>query len=258
MLPRTITADLSGACILVTGASSGLGEHFSRMLAAKGARIICAARRRDRLDGLVADIRAAGGQADAVTMDVADAASIRSGVAQASALTGQIDGLINNSGIAPARALVEQTADEWNSVIATNLSGARHVAVEVAKTMIAERTGGSIVNIASILALRQGSNLSAYATSKAALAQLTKQMALEWARHDIRVNALAPGYIETPMTAAFFQTEAGRAQLQRVPQRRLGKPDDLDGIVLLLLSQASSFMTGSIIAVDGGHLVSSL
>jgi len=258
MLSGTITADLGGACILVTGASSGLGEHFSRMLAAKGARIIVAARRRDRLEQLVADIRAAGGKADAVTMDVSDAASIRAGVAQAKAITGQIDGLINNSGIAPARSLVDQSADEWDGVIATNLSGARNVAVEVAKTMIAGKTGGSIVNIASILALRQGSNLSAYATSKAALAQLTKQMALEWARYDIRVNALAPGYIETPMTAPFFQTEAGRAQLMRVPQRRLGQPADLDGVMLLLMSQSSSFMTGSIIAVDGGHLVSSL
>jgi NAD(P)-dependent dehydrogenase (short-subunit alcohol dehydrogenase family) len=141
---------------------------------------------------------------------------------------------------------------------AGNLKGAWGVATEVARRWVAAGQGGAIVNIASVLGLRQGGQLSAYATSKAGLVQLTKQMALEWARHGIRVNALAPGYIETDLNRGFFETEAGKAMLKRIPQRRLGRPEDLDGALALLLSDASSYITGAVLAVDGGHLVSSL
>ena len=132
------------------------------------------------------------------------------------------------------------------------------MAVEVARQMVEQKSGGTIINMASILGLRQGGHVTAYATSKAGLVQLTKQMALEWARYGIRVNAIAPGYIETPMTAAHFDTEAGKQQLQRIPLRRLGQVEDLDGPILLLLSPSSAFMTGSVLVADGGHLISSL
>lgn len=254
----TISADLSGMTILITGASSGLGAHFAEMAASKGARVVVTARRRDKLEELVEGITAKGGQAHAVTIDVSDAASIRDGVAAAVKVTGPLHALINNSGVAPGRPLLAESAEEWDEVIATNLSGARHMAVEVARQMVEQKSGGTIINIASILGLRQGGHVTAYATSKAGLVQLTKQMALEWARYGIRVNAIAPGYIETPMTSAHFETEAGKQQLLRIPMRRLGQPHDLDGPVLLLLSPSSSFMTGSVLVADGGHLISSL
>lgn len=254
----TISADLSGLTILITGASSGLGAHFAEMAAGRGARVVVTARRRDKLEELVKGITAKGGEAHAVTIDVSDAASIRDGVAAAVKAAGPLHALINNSGVAPGRPLLAESAEEWDEVIATNLSGARHMAVEVARQMVEQKSGGTIINIASILGLRQGGHVTAYATSKAGLVQLTKQMALEWARYGIRVNAIAPGYIETPMTSAHFETEAGKQQLLRIPLRRLGQPHDLDGPVLLLLSPSSSFMTGSILVADGGHLISSL
>lgn len=253
-----ITADLSGMTILITGASSGIGAHFAQMTASRGAQVVVTARRRDKLEELVAAIAAKGGKAHAATIDVTNATSIRDGVAAAVKVAGPIHALINNSGVAPGRPLLNESAEAWDEVIATNLSGARHMAVEVARQMVEQKSGGTIINMASILGLRQGGHVTAYATSKAGLVQLTKQMALEWARYGIRVNAIAPGYIETPMTAAHFDTEAGKQQLQRIPMRRLGQVEDLDGPILLLLSPSSSFMTGSVLVADGGHLISSL
>jgi NAD(P)-dependent dehydrogenase (short-subunit alcohol dehydrogenase family) len=250
--------DLSGKSILVTGASGGLGRHFAGALAKAGATVIAAARRADALADVVAEIEAAGGAAHAVVMDVTDLASVKAGVKEAVRLGGGLHGLVNNSGVTETVPLIDQTEEGWDRVLDTNLKGAWAVAGETARAMIAAGKGGAIVNIASILALRQGGQLSAYATSKAALLQLTRQMALEWARHGIRVNALAPGYVETDINRGFFQTDAGQAMLRRIPQRRLGQPSDLDGALLLMLSDAAGYMTGSVIAVDGGHLVSSL
>ena len=170
----------------------------------------------------------------------------------------RIDALVNNSGIAHGNPLERESDADWNDVIATNLTGARNVAVEVARHMIAAGSVGSIVNIASILGLRQGLHVSAYATSKAGLVQLTRQMALEWARHRIRVNALAPGYIDTPINGEYLNSEAGKAMIKRIPQRRIGRLEYLDGPLLLLLSDASAYMTGAIIPVDGGHLLTPL
>jgi NAD(P)-dependent dehydrogenase (short-subunit alcohol dehydrogenase family) len=250
--------DLSGKSILVTGASSGLGRHFADRLAEAGATVIAAARRAGELERLVAEIRAAGGNAHAVVMDVTDLGSVKAGIAEAIRLAGGLDGLVNNSGVTETVPLLDQTEEGWDRVLDTNLKGAFAVATEVARQMVGARRGGAIVNIASVVGLRQGGQLTAYATSKAALVQLTKQMALEWARYGIRVNALAPGYIETDFNRDFFQSPAGEAMIKRIPQRRLGQPADLDGALMLLLSDAAAYITGAVLPVDGGHLVSPL
>jgi NAD(P)-dependent dehydrogenase (short-subunit alcohol dehydrogenase family) len=246
-------AMLNGKTVLVTGASSGLGRHFATMLAGQGAQVVAAARRAEALADLCADIAAQGGQAHPLVMDVTDAASVAEGVAG----IGRIDGLVNCSGITQTVRLLDQTESDWARIIDTNLTGTWRVLRAVAARMAAQG-GGSIVNIASILGLRQGGQVTAYATSKAAVVQLTQQSALELARHGIRVNALCPGYIETDLNRDFFATEPGRALIARIPQRRLGQLADLDAPLQMLLGDGSAYMTGSVIAVDGGHLVGSL
>lgn len=253
----TFSADLSGRRILITGASSGIGAHFARTVARHGGEALLCARRQRAIEDLAAEIIAGGGMASAYAMDVRDTASVNAAI-DAAAQGGTIHGLVNNSGIAQGNALERESDADWNNVIATNLTGARNVAVAVARRMIAAGRGGSIVNIASILGLRQGMHVSAYATSKAGLVQLTKQMALEWARHGIRVNALAPGYIDTPINGDYLASESGKTMLKRIPQRRIGKLEDLDGPLLLLLSDAAAYMTGAILPVDGGHLLTPL
>lgn len=250
--------DVSGKVALVTGASSGLGSHFARTLAARGAHVVAAARRTDRLAALAKDIESAGGRATALALDVSDAASVRSAFEAIQAQAGVPDILVNNAGIAQAKPALDLTEEDWRSVMDTNLDGAWRVAQAAAKAMVAARKGGSIVNIVSILGLRVATSLLAYTAAKAALVQVTRALGLEWARHGIRVNAIAPGYIETEMNRGFFQTDAGQAMVRRVPQRRIGAPSDLDGALLLLASDASSYMTGTVVVVDGGHLVSSL
>lgn len=241
--------DLSGKRALVTGASSGLGAHFARVLAAAGAHVVVGARRKEKLDTLVAEI---GGQA--VQLDVTDSASILAALDEA----GPVGILINNAGVTNTKPVLEQTEEDWASIFNTNLTGAFTMACEVARRARDGAIGASIVNIASILGLRQGGQVTPYAVSKAALIQMTKQLALELARHEIRVNAIAPGYIETELNDEFFGSAPGAALIKRIPQRRLGQLSDLDGALLLLASDASRYMTGSVIAVDGGHLVSSL
>ena len=250
--------DVRGKVALVTGASSGLGENFARVLAAAGATVVVAARRTERLAALVADIERAGGKAVAVAMDVSDAASVTAGIAAVVKSAGVPDIVVNNAGIAQAKPSLELTEDDWRGVMDTNLDGAWRVAQGAARAMIAAGKGGSIINIASVLGLRVASQLLAYATAKAALVQMTQALALEWARYGIRVNAIAPGYIETDMNRDVLRSEAGQALIKRVPQRRIGEPGHLDGALLLLASDASSYMTGAVVVVDGGHLVSSL
>ncbi len=250
--------DVSGKAALVTGASSGLGEHFARVLAARGAIVVAGARRADRLDRLVAQVRADGGTAHAVALDVTDRASVREAVSRAADLAGGLDILVNNAGIADTHPSMDLPEENWRRVIDTNLDGAWRVAQAAAQAMLAAGKGGSIVNIASVLGLRVASNLLAYSAAKAALIQLTKALALEWARHGIRVNAIAPGYVETEINSGFFRSEAGQAMVKRIPQRRIGTPRDLEGALLLLASGAGAYMTGSIVVADGGHLVNSL
>lgn len=246
--------DLQGKRALVTGASSGLGRHFSHVLARAGAEVLVAARREEALSGLVAEITEAGGRALAVKLDVSCQASISAALDAADT----IDVLVNNAGVTNAKPVLDQTEEDFDQVLTTNLKGAFLVATEAARRMRSRGQGGAIINIASILGLRQAGNVTPYAISKAGVIQMTKQLALELARYDIRVNALAPGYFSTELNEAFFESEPGQALIRRIPQRRLGSLSDLDGPLLLLASDAARYMTGSILAVDGGHLLSSL
>lgn len=237
---------LKGKRALVTGASGGLGVHFARTLAAAGADVTLAARRAEKVAKEAAVLNATS-----AVLDVTDPASI-----DALFAAHDFDVIVNNAGIADGKAALTMEIVEFEKVLATNLTGSFAVARAAARQM--QKRGGSIINIASILGLRVSGHVAAYAASKAGVVQLTKALALEWARHGIRVNALCPGYIETPINAEFFATDAGQAVIKRIPQRRLGQPADLDGALLLLASDASAYMTGSVIAVDGGHLVSGL
>lgn len=250
--------DVKGKTILVTGASSGLGLHFATVLARHGARVALAARRVPALEDLAGTIRSAGGEAYVVALDVRDEASIAAAVGAIEADFGGIDVLINNSGVSGDKPTLQVTGKDWDHVVDTNLRGAFLVANETARAMVSARRPGSIINIASILGLRVAGQLAPYAASKAGLVQLTKALALDWARYGIRVNAIAPGYFKTEINEDFWDTEPGRAMMKRIPQRRLGELENLDGPLLLLASDASTYMTGETIAVDGGHLVSSL
>lgn len=241
---------------LVTGASGALGTHFARTLARAGMKVALAARRGDRLRATVNEIVSSGGEALAVDLDVTDPASVASALAHVAERWGGLDVLVNNAGIAATGPLIEQTEEDWSSVLDVNLSGCWRVGQAAAKLMMRSETGGTIINVASILGLRVATHVPAYVASKAGLIHLTHAMAAELARYRIRVNALAPGYIRTDINRDFFQTKAGEALVQRIPQRRLGELEDLDGPLLLLASDASRYMTGTVIPVDGGHLCS--
>jgi NAD(P)-dependent dehydrogenase (short-subunit alcohol dehydrogenase family) len=247
-----VELSVRGKRALVTGASGGLGLHFAQVLARAGAEVTLAARRGDRVAEEAAALRARGLAAEAAELDVTLPESVAALFASRS-----FGIVVNNAGISGEGAALGMDVAGFRRVIDTNLTGVFAVAQAAARGMAAEG-GGSIVNIASILGLRVAGHVAAYAASKAAVVQLTKALALEWARHGVRVNALCPGYIETPINAAFFATEAGHALIRRIPQRRLGRLSDLDAPLLLLASDASAYMTGSILAVDGGHLVSGL
>jgi NAD(P)-dependent dehydrogenase (short-subunit alcohol dehydrogenase family) len=249
---------LEGRHALVTGANGGLGSHFALTLAKAGAKVAVAARRTDSLADVLGAIEAAGGRAVPVELDVTDPASVARAFAEAAATLGPITVVVNNAGIAVTKPVLEHTEDDWCQVIEVNLNGAWRVAQAAARHMVEHGQGGSIINIASILGLRVSAQVPSYAASKAALIQLTKAMALELARHRIRVNALAPGYVETGINREFFASDAGQALLKRVPQRRIGRPEELDGALLLLASDAGSYTTGAVFAVDGGHLVNTL
>jgi NAD(P)-dependent dehydrogenase (short-subunit alcohol dehydrogenase family) len=257
-MKNPVSFDLSGKVALVTGASSGLGRRFASVLAQAGAKVGLGARRLDALEAAAAEIRAEGGVAAAARLDVSDRASISQAVAQLERSLGPLDILVNNSGASVAKPLLEQSEQDWDDVVDVNLKGAFFVATEAARRMRAAARGGSIINIESILSFRQSGHIAPYAASKAGLMQLTKVMALELARYGIRVNGIAPGYFSTEINRGFFDTEAGVAMIKRIPQRRLGNLEDLDGPLLLLASDASRYMTGSTIVVDGGHLVSGL
>ena len=238
--------DLSGKTALVTGASGLLGAHFSRVLAGAGARVVMAARRVDAMAETAAEIGAT-----ALPLDVTDEASIAACLDAA----GPVHILVNNAGMAITRPLLQHTAADWDAVMAVNLRGCFLMATEAARRM---KHGGSIINIASVLGERIIPGVASYTAAKAGLLQLTRQMAVELARHGIRVNALAPGYIASDINAEFFASEPGLAMVRRIPQRRLGRPGDLSGALLLLASDASAHITGSTITIDGGHSVASL
>ena len=249
---------LDGRVALVTGANGGLGAHFAETLAQAGARVALCARRIDTLANVAARIRASGGAAQEVALDVTRRDSVVRAFDEAARRLGPVTVVVNNAGVAITKPLLDHSEEDWEQVIGVNLTGAWRVAQEAARHMVKNATGGSIVNIASILGLRVSSQVPSYVASKAALIHLTKAMALELARHKIRVNALAPGYIETGINREFFESEAGQAVVKRIPQRRIGSAGELDGALLLLASDAGSYATGSVFVLDGGQLVSSL
>jgi NAD(P)-dependent dehydrogenase (short-subunit alcohol dehydrogenase family) len=252
--------DLSGRVAMVTGASSGLGAQFARTLARSGAAVVLAARRIERLKTLRAEIEAAGGDAHVVTLDVTDPDSIKAAVAHAETEMGTLDILVNNSGVSATQKLVDVTPDDYDHVMDTNTRGAFFVAQEVGKRMIARSrgaapgtfTGGRIVNVASMAGLRVLGQIGVYCMSKAAVIHMTRAMALEWGRFGINVNAICPGYIDTEINHHHWQTEAGQKLVQMLPRKRVGQPQDLDAVLMMLCANESHFVNGAVIAADDG------
>ena len=245
---------LDGKRALVTGASSGFGAHFAQLLASAGAEVVLAARRTDKLQSLADSLRAQGGAVSAVALDVSSKESVHACFEQ----TGACDIVINNAGITVTRAMLEQTEDDWDSVIDTNLKGGWLVATEAARRLRDSGRSGSIVNIGSVLGERVAAGVAPYAISKAGVVQATKVMSLELARYKIRVNALLPGYVVTDLNRDFLESEPGQKLRMRVPTREFVQITDLDAPLLMLASDAGAGMTGACIAVDRGHLVSTL
>ena len=247
--------DLSGEVALVTGASSGLGARFARVLAAHGAKVAMAARRRDRLAELADAIAAEGGAALPVTFDVRQSDDAGALFKEVEAAFGSVTILVNNAGIVKSAPALETGPDAWREVIDVNLNAVWFLAQEAARRMIAAGRAGTIINIASLLSLRISKGTAAYNVAKAGVQHLTRQLAVELARHGIRVNALAPGYVVTEMTEDFLASPGGQAMLKSIPQRRFAQSADLDGAMLLLASaKASGFMTGATVVVDGGQM----
>ena len=249
---------LEGHVALVTGASSGLGEHFAETLANAGCVVGLAARRGDKLRTVAERIEARGGTAIVLEMDVTDAPTIEAGLERITQIAGPPTILVNNAGSAAPSSFLDAKPDETEQIFALNQSGPWQVAQLLCRQLVEAKLGGTIINIASITGLRTLGGAASYVVSKAALVQMTKVMALELARHDIRANAIAPGYFATDLNREFLESDAGQKIIRRVPMRRSGNLEDLDGTLLLLASERSRFMTGSVIPVDGGHLVSGL
>ncbi|HSW15949.1 MAG TPA: SDR family oxidoreductase [Ramlibacter sp.] len=252
--------DLSGRVALVTGASSGLGAQFARTLARAGAAVVLASRRIEKLKDLRAQIEGEGGDAHVTQLDVTDVDSIRAAVAHAETEVGSIDILVNNSGVSTTQRLQDVSEEDFDFIFDTNVRGAFFVAQEVAKRMLARArgaapgtfTGGRIINIASMAGLKVMPQIGAYCMSKAAVVQMTKAMALEWGRFEINVNAICPGYIDTEINHHHWQSEQGQKLVQMLPRKRIGHPEDLDALIVLLASSESHFMNGAIIAADDG------
>jgi len=255
--------DLSGRVAFVTGASSGLGAQFARTLAKAGAGVVLASRRIEKLKELRARIEGEGGDAHVIELDVTDFDSIKSAVAHAETEMGSIDILVNNSGVSTTQRLQDVTPDDYDYIFDTNVKGAFFVAQEVGKRMLARSrgaapgsfTGGRIINIASMAGLKVLPQIGAYCMSKAAVVQMTKAMALEWGRFGINVNALCPGYIDTEINHDHWHTEQGQKLVAMLPRKRVGQPQDLDALIVMLASDQSHFVNGAVIAADDGFAV---
>jgi NAD(P)-dependent dehydrogenase (short-subunit alcohol dehydrogenase family) len=247
--------DLTGRVALVTGASSGLGRHFALTLARAGAKVAVAARRADKLAALTHEIESFDGRAVPLSLDVTDRASIAAAVAATETELGPISILVNNAGVGVVAKFLDHTEADWDLVLDTNLKGVFLVAQEVARHMVRLGHAGSIINIASMLGLIAEKAATSYCASKAGVVHLTRAMAIDLARHDIRVNAIAPGYFDSEMTHDFLAGEAGQAMLKSIPLRRIGAENELDGVLLLLASDASRYMTGTVTVVDGGQSI---
>ncbi|HET7774399.1 MAG TPA: SDR family oxidoreductase [Burkholderiaceae bacterium] len=258
----TVEIALDGKVALISGASSGLGAQFARTLARAGAKVVLASRRIERLKDLRAEIEAEGGSAHVIKLDVTDPSSIAACVAHAETEAGPIDILVNNSGVSTTQRLVDVKPEDFDFMMGTNARGAFFLAQDVAKRMIARARGAEargeparparIINIASVAGLRVLPQIGVYCMSKAAVVQMTKAQALEWGRFNINVNAICPGYIDTEINHAHWQTEQGQKLVQMLPRKRVGKPEDLDGLILLLAHDSAGFVNGAIIAVDDG------
>ncbi|MFZ2294374.1 MAG: SDR family oxidoreductase [Polaromonas sp.] len=252
--------DLSGRVALVTGASGGLGAQFAKTLSRAGAAVVLASRRLEKLKELRAEIEAEGGHAHAVLLDVTDQGSIKSGVAHAETEVGPIDILVNNSGVSTTQRLQDVDEEDYDFIFNTNVNGAFFVAQEVGKRMLARAKGAApgtfsgarIINIASMAGLRVLPQIGVYCMSKAAVVQMTKAMALEWGKFGINVNAICPGYIDTEINHHHWETEQGKKLVQMLPRKRVGKPEDLDALLVMLASGESHFVNGAIIAADDG------
>lgn len=251
--------NLEGKVALVTGASSGLGVHFARTLAAEGATVILAARRTDKLSEVVESIRASGGDVGAVAMDVTSPKSVSDAFASIGGRYDRLDILINNAGVASEpKKFLDTSEEDWHWVMETNLNGAWRVARAAAGVMV-KQGGGSIVNIASIYGLHTGALKVAYNVSKTGVVQLTRAMSIELCRQNIRVNALCPGWFMTELNQDYFCSDNGRKYVQSIPAKRLGALDDLTVPLLLLASDsAGAYMTGSCLTVDGGIVESAV
>jgi NAD(P)-dependent dehydrogenase (short-subunit alcohol dehydrogenase family) len=252
--------DLSGRVAFITGASSGLGAQFARTLASAGAAVVLASRRVEKLKDLRAIIDSEGGDARVIELDVTDHASIKSAVAHAETEVGSIDILVNNSGVSTTQRIQDVSPDDYDYMFDTNVKGAFFVAQEVGKRMLARAkgaapgsyTGGRIINIASMAGLRVLPQIGVYCMSKSAVVQMTKAMALEWGKYGINVNAICPGYIDTEINHNHWNTEAGQKLVQMLPRKRVGKPQDLDALIVMLCSDQSHFINGAVIAADDG------
>lgn len=240
--------------VLVTGASSGIGAHVVRFLAREGCRVVAAARRAEALEALASEC---GPEVSALALDVRDAAAVPEAVAEAARRMGGLDGVFNNAGTAWGGRALEMPEEDWTRLIDVNLNGVFRVAQAAARIM-AESGGGAILNTGSVLGYGTGTGVAAYSASKAAVIHLTRSLALEWARHGIRVNALAPGYFPTEMTSDWLESEKGGGMIAVVPMRRAGELHELEGPVELLLGPKGSYITGTTLVVDGGHLCRSL
>ncbi len=257
------TIDLSGRIAFITGASSGLGAQFAKTLARAGAAVVLASRRVDRLKELRAEIEGEGGDAHAFEMDVTDHDSIKAAVARAETEVGSIDILVNNSGVSTTQRIQDVEVENYDYVFDTNVKGAFFVAQEVGKRMLARAkgaapgtyTGGRIINIASMAGLKVLPQIGVYCMSKAAVIQMTKAMALEWGRFGINVNAICPGYIDTEINHHHWETDAGKKLVNMMPRKRVGQPEDLDGLIVLLASGQSHFINGAVIAADDGFAI---
>ena len=249
---------IAGQVALVTGASSGIGRHFAALLAAAGAKVALAARRVDRLAELAGEIGAAGGTSLPIACDVTRSDDVAAAVATAENELGPLTLLVNNAGVVVSKPLFEHTEADWDHVVDTNLKGAWLMAREFAQHLVGLKRPGRIINISSVLGSRTIGRVPAYCAAKAGLTHLTQVLAMELARYGILVNALAPGYVETDFNRAFFQTEPGKALISRIPLKRLGRTEDLDGALLFLASPASAYVTGAVISVDGGHGVAAI